>query len=55
MYNGLGQVVSQWVGTDDVSDWSSCDPSAPSYFYGTNPGTDNNMTEVESEVYSDAG
>ena len=55
VYDALGRVASQWVGTDDQTGWSSCDPSAPSYFYGTNPGTDNNMTEVESEVYNDAG
>ena len=44
VYDSLGRVVSDWVGTNDAT--NNGQP-----FTGSNTGTGNNMTEVESYVY----
>jgi RHS repeat-associated protein len=44
LYDSLGRVVSDWVGTNDTT--SNGQP-----FTGSNAGTGNNMTEVQSYVY----
>ena len=44
VYDSLGRVVSDWVGTNDTT--SNGQP-----FTGSNAGTGNNMTEVQSYVY----
>ncbi len=44
VYDSLGRVVSNWVGTNDTT--NNGQP-----FTGSNAGTGNNMTEVQSYIY----
>ena len=48
VYDSLGRVVSDWVGTNDTT--SNGQP-----FTGSNAGSGNNMTEVTSYVYDNGG
>jgi hypothetical protein len=47
-FDGFDRPVGSWVGTDAAS--SDGNP-----FNGSNPGTGNNMTEVEADVYDNGG
>ena len=52
VYDSMDRVASYWIGTDDAVSGTS---GTPSFFVGSNAGTGNNMTEVESFIYDNGG
>ena len=52
VFDAMDRPVSLWVGTDDAVSGAS---GTPSYFVGSNAGSGNNMTDVESFIYDNGG